>query len=409
MIYLPLTRHFFKKGALAALISGTAMLSALAEGPGEGPVLDSPEIIGRSLVSEGDLSRLDAVFAKAKRGEPVTLGFIGGSITEGAIATKPDRRYVNRVVEWWQKSFPQTKFTLVNAGIGATNSIYGSLRAQRDLLSKNPDFVVVDFGVNDQAGPEPAESYEGLIRQILQQPQRPAVVLLFMSRDDGINAQEWQSKIGGHYQLPMVSYRNAFWPEMQSGRISWPVIGADYIHPNDQGHACTAAFITALLQKALANAPKALPVASLPAPVLSDIFERTALFEAADLHPVRNEGWTYDSAKKAWVGTTPGSVIEFEISGSRIFLMDYHINGPMGKALVKVDDRPPITRDAWFEKTWGGYRETLPIAKDLSPGPHRVRIELLAEKHPQSTGNEFRVLGLGAAGTAGSASTGKMP
>lgn len=31
-------------------------------------------------------------------------------------------------------------------------------------------------------------------------------------------------------------------------------------------------------------------------------------------------------------------------------------------------------------------------------GVHRVRIEVLAEKNPQSTGNEFRVVCIGAAG-----------
>ena len=32
------------------------------------------------------------------------------------------------------------------------------------------------------------------------------------------------------------------------------------------------------------------------------------------------------------------------------------------------------------------------------PGPHKVRLELLAEKHPDSTGTEFRLLCLGMAG-----------
>ncbi|CAM3100731.1 SGNH/GDSL hydrolase family protein [Rariglobus hedericola] len=374
---------------------------------------DSAEIVSRSVVAEGDLSRLKAVLAKAQRGEPVTLGFIGGSITQGAIATKPANRYVNRVADWWKTTFPHTRFTLVNAGIGATNSLYGSLRAQRDLLSRSPDFVVVDFAVNDKAGPELAESYEGLVRQILKQPQAPAVVLLFMSRNDGINAQEWQEKIGSHYQLPMISYRNAFWPELQSGRVQWSQIGADYIHPNNQGHASTATFITTLLEKGRVSVPvdaASSPVSpTLPSPVLSDAFERTTLLEAADLQPLNNEGWTYMPEKKAWVSSTPGSVIEFKISGTRIFLMDYHINGPMGKVRVQVDKLPPVTRDGWFEKTWGGYRETLTLVQDIPAGPHRVRFELLEEAHPQSTGHEFQILGLGATGLTGSHSTEQAP
>ena len=54
----------------------------------------------------------------------------------------------------------------------------------------------------------------------------------------------------------------------------------------------------------------------------------------------------------------------------------------MGKAKMQVDDAPPVIRDAWFDQTWGGYRATQVLARDLKPGPHRVRIELLEEKNP---------------------------
>ena len=81
--------------------------TALATDPLSPSDLNSPERVQRSIVAEGDRARLNAVFAKAKRGEPVTLAFIGGSITEGAKATKPASRYVNLVVDWWRTTFPQ--------------------------------------------------------------------------------------------------------------------------------------------------------------------------------------------------------------------------------------------------------------------------------------------------------------
>jgi hypothetical protein len=57
-----------------------------------------------------------------------------------------------------------------------------------------------------------------------------------------------------------------------------------------------------------------------------------------------------------------------------------------------------VIREGWFDQTWGGYRQTTVLARDLGPGKHKVRIELLSAKNPQSTGHEFRVLGVGAAG-----------
>jgi len=106
-------------------------------------------------------------------------------------------------------------------------------------------------------------------------------------------------------------------------------------------------------------------------------------------------------AAPAWVSSQPGSAIEFEVDGRVILMAEFHVRGPMGKATVQVDDLPPTVVDAWFEQTWGGWRCTHELARGLRPGRHRVRIEVVAERNPQSAGHEFRLLGLGAAGTNG--------
>jgi len=116
---------------------------------------------------------------------------------------------------------------------------------------------------------------------------------------------------------------------------------------------------------------------------------------------VANQGWTYDAthpSNKCWKTDQPGSALEFNIEGKVILVMDWHIRGSMGQAKAQVDDLPPVMREAWFDQTWGGYRMTTIMARDLKPGQHRVKIQLLSESNPQSTGHEFRLLGLGAAG-----------
>jgi hypothetical protein len=126
-----------------------------------------------------------------------------------------------------------------------------------------------------------------------------------------------------------------------------------------------------------------------------------SLHEAADLKPLKNEGWAFDTATQSWRSDKPGSVLEFEIKGRTIHSMHFIVKGPMDKAKMQVDDAPPVIRDAWFDQTWGGYRSTQVLARNLKPGPHRVRVELLEEKNPGSDGHEFRLLGLGAAGVDG--------
>ena len=367
---------------------------------------DESEIFSRSLVTTGDTARLHRALVKARRGETVSLGVIGGSITQGAMASRPERRYGDLVAAWWRKTFPQAKIEFVNAGIGATGSDYGALRARRDLLSHHPDFVIAEYAVNDTDNDAAAETLEGLVRQILGEPNSPAVMLLFTMNQAGGNAQKAHAKVGRHYGLPMVSFRDALWPEIEQGRLKWTDVEADAVHPNDRGHEYCARFIIHLLDKELAEIGTGAALRQIqppPTPLFSDLFEHVALLEADALKPVTNQGWSYEATRtsgKCWKTDQPGSAVEFNIEGKVILVMDWHIKGPMGHASVQVDDLPPVVREAWYDQTWGGYRMTTVVARDLKPVQHRVRIQLLSESNPQSTGHEFRLLGLGAGGVA---------
>ena len=134
------------------------------------------------------------------------------------------------------------------------------------------------------------------------------------------------------------------------------------------------------------------------APLFTDLFEHTALVEADALRPLTNSGWTFDATNRCWKSDQPGSVIEFEIAGRAVLTMHRVIRGPMGRARATVDGGAAAELEGWFDQTWGGYRQTRGIARDLPAGKHRVRFELLAEKSATSTGHEFCIFGLGAAG-----------
>jgi hypothetical protein len=106
------------------------------------------------------------------------------------------------------------------------------------------------------------------------------------------------------------------------------------------------------------------------------------LLEAEALKPLNNQGWSFEAGQPGnnyWKADQPGSVIEFEVAGQAILFMGWHVRGPMGQANVRVNDRPAVLREAWFDQIWGGYRQTTLLARDLGPGKHRVRIELQPE------------------------------
>lgn len=122
-----------------------------------------------------DLSSIKDCMRRAERGEYLTLGFFGGSITEGSLSSSPEMCYAYLVYKWWKETFPQAEFFYVNGGIGGTTSHYGAARAVSDLLMYQPDFVVVDFSVNDEANPFFQETYEGVVRKILGWHSAPSL------------------------------------------------------------------------------------------------------------------------------------------------------------------------------------------------------------------------------------------
>ncbi len=359
----------------------------------ESPVT-TPSIKQRGIVSHGDVSRLAAVMAKARRGEEICVAAIGGSITAGGLQTKdPKNRYIARVADWFTQTFPKAKVRFVNAGIGGTNSLYGAMRVQLDVLSQKPDLVIVEYAVNDNH-PVPMfwGSYEGVLRQILRAPQQPALVQLFFMQRKGENAQETQHMLGRHYDLPMVSFRDAWWPEIYSGRTQWEVMYADVVHPNDTGHILASELLIALLND-VNGKPEATAIAKpdLPAPMITDLFANCRYAQGADLKPIQNSGWTQNTDHTKW--ESPASAagsIEFGFTGKLLFV-GYDI---------EKDSEPFATFsiDGGKEQPLKNSPNRLPLAEDLPPGQHRVRIEFAGNKAPAGTAAKIRVWAVGAAG-----------
>ncbi len=345
----------------------------------------------RGLVSAGDPARIQAVLAKARRGEPICVAAIGGSITAGGVATKdPMRRYVQQLAKWFEKMFPGLKVRFVNAGIGATNSGYGALRVQRDVIAQQPDLVVVEYAVNDCTGIEKMDdSYEGVLRQLLTSSTNRAVIELFFMHKDGKSAQPEQVALGRHYGLPMISFRDAVWPELQAGTLKWETIYSDVVHPNDAGHDIASELLRSFLNASLDKLPKTdrdLPaIAPIPAPLISDTFARCTMFRAADLKPLSAEGWTCVKSN-VWECGSAGGRLEYEVPGTVLMLGRTIPEVASNRVELVVDGGTPrpILRD--------GHNRS--VAKGLNAGTHRVAVVV----HPFDGTDKVQIWWGGAAG-----------
>ena len=208
------------------------------------------EALKESVVSPGNNVRLKNVIERAQGGEMITIATVGGSITEGALASKYEECWAVRFAALFGENYGTNggkNVTLVNSGVGGTPSPFGYMRYGRDILARvpeedpdgYPDLVVIEYAVNDWAEPTKCRCYESMVKEILEAPNAPAVILLFSARNDGWNVQDDLQKIGERYNLPMVSVRDGIYPHLDKDFPKKDFYKDEY-HPNSTGHGMMA-------------------------------------------------------------------------------------------------------------------------------------------------------------------------
>lgn len=203
-----------------------------------------------SVLNEGNKVRLAEFLKKAQLGEDITVGFIGGAITEGTGAGN-ELCYARLTTDWIQSICPQSKVRYVNAGISNTGSYIGVHRVTEALLSKNPDLVFVEFSVDDTA--ENLErniaSYDSLLRTIWHYETKPAIITIATTEADGTSFQQHHADIIKTYDLPMISYADAILEVIKNGEILWSDISDDNVHPNTAGHSALSQMLCSYITK----------------------------------------------------------------------------------------------------------------------------------------------------------------
>ncbi len=347
----------------------------------EGGVTD--KMYNRALLSEGNTSRLAAAMEKAKNGESITVAAIGGSITQGTAASSTNSCYASRFFSWWQEKFPECEVNTVNAGIGGTDSYLGVHRADEQLLSYNPDVVVIEFSVNDTDKTMNKYSYDSLVRKVLSAENEPAVIPLFTTQEDGTSLQDVHKEIGKAYDLPMISYREAVYPEVAAGTINWKDISPDNIHPNDIGHGIIGQLLSRYLDGIYDS-----DTASLAAEVTAfdtegytnDYYKNAKLVNASQIEYTADgfevgQNKVYTQFPENWI-TEGGGTLSFDVECQNIGILYLKTtDGKSGTYEVYVDGERKGKLEGDFSGGWGNYAfpKQVLLAKDTEK--HTVEIK----------------------------------
>ena len=364
--------------------------------------------------------------AKLEGGRPVTVAYLGGSITEMS-------GWRNMTTDWMRKTWPKAKVTEVPAAIGGTGSGLGVFRLEHDALAKNPDLLFVEFATNDANAPAEAiwRNFDGIVQQTWAKNPRTDIVFVYtitssMMKNYGIGkmnpAASAMEKLADHYGIPSVCFGPRVAAEVKAGRLVMSIgevatavpketpdrdrlineelkkkgqvlFAKDGVHPALPGHAFYLQSIVSAFEQ-MRKSPSVDHGKFLGKPFF-DSQLAAAKMVPIDASMLKGEGWTKlspDSPEQKhfsgrggqfYRADRPRARLVFRFRGTRCDI--YDLLAPNGANVrVSVDGKVVCAVCPRFDSyCWYTRLATLPVycGKD---GVHDVEIEVL-EKQPDRT------------------------
>ncbi|MBQ4612469.1 MAG: hypothetical protein IJB26_02830 [Clostridia bacterium] len=361
---------------------------------------------------------LENVLYKLKNREKITVGYFGGSITEGAHASDQTRLCWRALTTTWlREQFPNCEITEIQGAIGGTGSVLGVYRCDRDLIAYKPDLVFYEFSVNDYgvAKDDNCEGYkrlvnnsESIFRKIYKaNPTADIVVMHTMVKNieaDLVNGKNYSSRAAHtaaarYYGLPCIEIGEALRDVINRDGGDWKKYTTDTVHPRDNGHAIYADVVKARLTELFGDAatieapvPKVLPE---PLFAADETYENAHMADGSEA--TLGHGWKL--VKESMCGrypqyieaSEPGAELSFAFTGKRIGLY-YMIAADSGNAEYSIDGgewKKIVMWDEWALKFPRAFHSEL--ATDLAYGEHTLRLRVSAQKEEQSTGTVLRI------------------
>lgn len=382
---------------------------------------------------------------KVDKGEKVTVVYFGGSITAGA-GTEPrtgigmdgqpydESDYDPSLHSWRARSFAWLRencekypgqITHINASIGGTGSLFGAIRANEHVLPHKPDFIFIEYAVNDNGvapltkeNPAAEKSLYRSLTSIIsrlraQNPEIAIFIPLSTYRLGTSGNSNWTANMQlsadltkiycDTQEIPYVSIYDAYHkdPTVESART---YAGADTpgstVHPSGYGHEMYARAVCKTLKGLFDGKPfpfgdkhcdisAITPFPNSPVFVTGDALQPCLSGEYhVEINGTEKMHTVFSGTKRfiytgtdtvvrcTFNGTLAGAWFDFSSCGS----LDIFIDGQ------KVG--------VWSHNTQikGDFSDQYSIfAYDMAPGNHRLEIVPQKEQKP-AEGKAFQII-----------------
>lgn len=312
-------------------------------------------------------------FQKINNHQPVTVGYIGGSITQAVLG------YRTQSANFIQSLIPETPVRFLNAGVSGTGTDLAACRLRDQLLVHQPDLIFIEFAVNGAY----QQGLEGMIRQIIRNNPKTDICLIYtvITGQPAIYAKgdipeniKGLEKVAEYYQLPSIHLAMQAAQLEKEQKLLWKgsasegqiLFSNDGVHPLEAGGDLYGAAIARGLKKmrdTLVNS-----IHHLPEPMFADNWEDAKMIDPAEA-VIFSKGWkkivTSENPQLrqfnnwfSYVMQTekPGSSFSFKFRGTMFGF--YDLGGPeVGQVTIEVDGKQ-LSLQERNEKGFHYYRTT---------------------------------------------------
>jgi len=355
---------------------------------------------------------LDNFLFRVRNDKTATVAFLGGSIT----AMKGWR---DKVMNYLQQTYPETKFDFINAGIPSLGSVPHTFRLQRDVLSHGKiDLLFVESAVNDLANGTPAlqqrRALEGIVLHALV--RQPAMNIVVMAFADEAKIADYNAgripdevkvhaDIARHYRLPFINLAQEVAMRIHAKEFTWKDDIID-LHPSPFGQQVYFRTIRRLLELCSERKPVTRKLnMRLPGPLDGHAYAGGIYVAPGESSGrkgfIVDPSWTpHDDAKarKGFVNMPmltseqPGSSFEFSFRGNAVGIAV--VAGPdAGIIRYTIDDGKESSVDLFTQ--WSRSLHLpwyLVLGDSLKNGKHTLRVTLSDSRDTSATGSACRIV-----------------
>jgi lysophospholipase L1-like esterase len=134
---------------------------------------------------------------------------------------------------------------VINAGVSGETAEEGLLRIHEDVLARQPDLVIVEFGVNEAFRGYPVEEALRNIEKIVQKIRSQGASVIVV----GVHFGSFQENFDQGLKMIAEKYKTGLVLDALGGILDDPSLKSDAYHPNAEGYGMMAERILPEVEK----------------------------------------------------------------------------------------------------------------------------------------------------------------